>query len=168
MLAACAVALIATGQLADLLFAAVLVVNSGIGIVQEVRAKRALDRLALLAAPRARVLRDDAERVVPVDDVVVGDAIVVRPGDQVVADGRLLEARGLQVDESILTGESDPDARRAGDERAVRLVLRRRAAASTRPSASAPTRTPTSSPDSRARIGASSRRCSSRSTGCCA
>ena len=116
VLAACAVALIATGQLADLLFAAVLVVNSGIGIVQEVRAKRALDRLALLAAPRARVVRDDAERVVAVDDVVVGDAIVVRPGDQVVADGRLLEARGLQVDESILTGESDPDARRAGDE----------------------------------------------------
>ena len=116
ILAACAVALIATGQLADLLFAAVLVVNSGIGIVQEVRAKRALDRLALLAAPRARVLRDASERVVPIGDVVVGDAIVVRPGDQIVADGRLLEARGLQVDESILTGESDPDARRAGDE----------------------------------------------------
>ncbi len=115
VLAACAVALIATGQLADLLFAFVLVVNSGIGIVQEVRAKRALDRLALLAAPRARVIRDESERVVPVDDVVVGDAIVLRPGDQVVADGRLLEARGLQVDESILTGESDPDARRAGE-----------------------------------------------------
>ena len=115
VLAACAVALIATGQLADLLFAGVLVVNSGIGIVQEVRAKRALDRLALLAAPRARVLRDGAEREVHVDDVVAGDAIVLRPGDQVVADGRLLEARGLQVDESILTGESDPDARRAGD-----------------------------------------------------
>ncbi|HMG98834.1 MAG TPA: HAD-IC family P-type ATPase [Gaiellales bacterium] len=115
VLAACAVALIATGQLADLLFAGVLIVNSGIGIVQEVRAKRALDRLALLAAPRARVLRDGGEREVSVDDVVAGDAIVLRPGDQVVADGRLLEARGLQVDESILTGESDPDARRAGD-----------------------------------------------------
>ena len=51
VLAACAVALIATGQVADLLFAAVLVINSGIGIVQEIRAKRALDRLALLAAP---------------------------------------------------------------------------------------------------------------------
>ncbi len=115
VLAACAVALILTGQLADLLFAFVLVVNSGIGIVQEVRAKRALDRLALLAAPRARVVRDARELVVPVDDVVVGDAILLRPGDQVVADGRLLEARGLQVDESILTGESDPDARRAGE-----------------------------------------------------
>jgi P-type E1-E2 ATPase len=115
VLAACAVALIATGQLADLLFAGVLVVNSGIGIVQEVRAKRALDRLALLAAPRARVLRDGVEQEVHVDDVVTGDAIVLRPGDQVVADGHLLEARGLQVDESILTGESDPDARRAGD-----------------------------------------------------
>ena len=76
ILAACAVALIATGQLADLLFAAVLVVNSGIGIVQEVRAKRALDRLALLAAPRARVLRDGARARRPVDDVVAGDAIV--------------------------------------------------------------------------------------------
>jgi cation-transporting ATPase E len=115
VLAACAVALIATGQLADLLFAGVLVVNSGIGIIQEVRAKRALDRLALLAAPRARVLRDGSETEVGVEDVVAGDAIVLRPGDQVVADGRLLEARGLQVDESILTGESDPDARRAGD-----------------------------------------------------
>ena len=58
VLASCAVALIATGQLADLLFAGVIVVNSGIGIVQEIRSKRALDRLALLAAPRARVLRD--------------------------------------------------------------------------------------------------------------
>jgi cation-transporting P-type ATPase E len=116
VLASCAVALIATGQLADLLFAGVIVINSGIGIVQEIRAKRALDRLALLAAPRARVLRDGEEKVVIVGDVVVGDAIALRPGDQVVADGRLLEARGLQVDESILTGESDPDARRAGDE----------------------------------------------------
>ena len=115
VLAACAVALIATGQLGDLLFAGVLVVNSGIGIVQEVRAKRALDRLALLAAPRARVLRDGTEREIAVDDVVAGDAIVLRPGDQIVADGRLVEARGLQVDESILTGESDPDARRVGE-----------------------------------------------------
>ena len=117
VLAACAVALIATGQLADLLFAAVLVINSGIGIVQEVRAKRALDRLALLAAPRARVLRDGAERVVGRSTTSSwATRSSLRPGDQVVADGRLLEARGLQVDESILTGESDPDARRAGDE----------------------------------------------------
>ena len=115
VLASCAVALIATGQLADLLFAGVIVVNSGIGIVQEIRAKRALDRLALLAAPRARVLRDGNEQTVIVEDVVEGDAIALRPGDVVVADGRLLAARGLQVDESILTGESDPDARRTGD-----------------------------------------------------
>ena len=115
VLASCAVALIATGQLADLLFAGVIVVNSGIGIVQEIRAKRALDRLALLAAPRARVLRDGDEQTLMAEDVVVGDAVVLRPGDVIVADGRLLAARGLQVDESILTGESDPDARRTGD-----------------------------------------------------
>src|SRR4029077_15943793 len=71
VLASCAVALIATGQLADLLFAGVIVVNSRIGIVQEIRAKRALDRLALLAAPRARVLRDGDEHSVMADDVVV-------------------------------------------------------------------------------------------------
>src|SRR4029078_8871387 len=102
VLAACAAALIATGQLADLLFAGVLVGNSGIGILQARGATRPPGRIALLAAPRARVLRDGVEQEVHVDDVVTGDAIVLRPGDQVVADGHLLEARGLQVDRPVL------------------------------------------------------------------
>ena len=168
VLAACAVALIATGQLADLLFAGVLVVNSGIGIVQEVRAKRALDRLALLAAPRARVLRDGAEREVGVDDVVVGDAdrrcARATRSWPTAACSRRAACRS--------TSRSSPASRiRTPGAPATACSRDRsasRAAASTRPSAWAPTPTPTSSRASRARTGASSRRCSSRSTACCA
>ena len=115
MLAACAAALIATGQIADLLFAGVIVVNASIGIWQEVRAKHTLERLALLVAPRARTLRDGNEIELAIDQVVAGDAIVLGPGDQVVADGTLLEARSLSLDESILTGESDSVSRRQGE-----------------------------------------------------
>jgi P-type E1-E2 ATPase len=111
-----AVALLLTGQFSDLVFALVVVVNAAIGTVQELRAKRVLDELALLVAPRARVVRDGTERSVAVEEVVAGDAIRLQPGEQVVADGTLLEARGLQLDESILTGEADPVSRRVGDE----------------------------------------------------
>ena len=115
ILAACAAALIATGQIADLLFVVVIVINAGIGIGQELRAKTTLDRLALLVAPQARAIRDGAEVELPVEHVVVGDAIAISPGDQVIADGSLLEARALSLDESILTGESDSVSRRAGE-----------------------------------------------------
>ena len=100
----------------DALFLVILVVNSGIGILQEVRAKRSLDRLAALVAPRATVVRDGRERAAGVEEVVVGDLVRVAAGDQVVADGTLVEATGLTLDESILTGESRPVSRGAGDE----------------------------------------------------
>ena len=115
MLASCAAALIATGQIADLLFVGVIVVNASIGIWQEIRTKHTLERLALLVAPRARTVRDGNELELAVDDVVAGDAIAIGPGDQVVADGTLVEARSLSLDESILTGESDSVSRRAGE-----------------------------------------------------
>ena len=89
--------------------------NTLIGIVQEIRAKRVLDRLALLVAPRARVWRDGDPVELPVDGIVAGDAIRVDPGDQVIADGRVIAARGLTLDESILTGESDPVSKEAQD-----------------------------------------------------
>ena len=98
---------LAVGDLKDALFGGVIVANTLIGIVQEVRAKRVLDRLALLVAPRANVWRDGALGEFPVEAVVVGDAIRVEPGDQVVADGRVVVSRGLSLDESILTGESE-------------------------------------------------------------
>ena len=94
------------GDPKDALFGGVIVANTLIGIVQEVRAKRVLDRLALLVAPRAKVWRDGALVELPVEEVAPGDAIRVEPGDQVVADGQVVAARGMTLDESILTGES--------------------------------------------------------------
>ena len=100
----------------DSLFLGIVVFNSGIGIVQEVRAKRALDRLAALVAPAAAVVRDGRERELPVEEVVVGDLVRLAPGDQLVADGTLAEAQGLALDESILTGESATVTRTVGEE----------------------------------------------------
>jgi P-type E1-E2 ATPase len=109
------VLLLVAGDPADGLFLAIAVANSGIGIIQELRAKRALDRAALLVAPRARVVREGAERAVAVDEVVDGDLVRIGAGDQIVADGELVGATGLQLDESPLTGESEPVGRVAGD-----------------------------------------------------
>ena len=95
------------GDPKDALFGGVIVANTLIGIVQEIRAKRVLDRLALLVAPRGRVWRDGEIVELPAGEIVVGDAIRLDPGDQVIADGRVLATRGLTLDESILTGESD-------------------------------------------------------------
>src|SRR5215475_6637496 len=109
------VAILAVGQPRDALFGIVLVVNALIGIVQEVRAKRTLDRLAVLNTPRARVVRDGIEEDVPVDDVVLDDLVRIRTGDQVVADGVVRTTVGLQVDESLLTGEANPVDKGVGD-----------------------------------------------------
>ena len=104
------------GDPRDALFGGVIVANTAIGIFQEVRAKRTLDRLSLLAAPKAHAWRDGELAELPVDQVVVGDALHLEPGDQVVADGRVIAARTLSLDESILTGESDQVAKGEGDE----------------------------------------------------
>jgi len=106
---------IATGRLEDTAFYGVVVANVLIGVVQETRAKRTLDRLAVLNAPTARVLRDGAVTVVPVAEVVLDDVVELRTGDQVPADGDLLRTDGLEVDESMLTGESQPVAKAAGN-----------------------------------------------------
>jgi cation-transporting ATPase E/undecaprenyl-diphosphatase len=104
------------GDWRDALFLGVILANSGIGITQEVRAKRALQRLSLIVAPYATVARDGTTRRLPVAEIVTGDVVLLAPGDQVLADGRLLQANGLRLDESILTGESEPAARSAGEE----------------------------------------------------
>ena len=100
----------------DALFLFIIAANSGIGIWQELRAKRSLDRLAALVAPKATVVRDGSPRDVPVEEVVHGDVIRVQAGDQVVADGPLTETAGLALDESILTGESRPVQRQPGEQ----------------------------------------------------
>jgi cation-transporting P-type ATPase E len=99
--------ILSLGLFADALFGLVAIVNSAIGIRQELKAKQILDRLALLVAPKAKVVRDGALRELRGEEVVPGDIVRVEPGDQIVADGVLVSSRGLTLDESILTGESD-------------------------------------------------------------
>jgi cation-transporting ATPase E len=109
------VLILIAGAWKDALFAGVIVINTLIGIVQEVRAKKTLDRLALLIAPRATVRRDGTTSEILADEVVPDDIVQLQPGDQIVADGEIVAARGLTIDESILTGESDHVTRRPGD-----------------------------------------------------
>jgi P-type E1-E2 ATPase len=108
--------MLAFGSWQDALFLGVLVSNAAIGITQEVRAKRALDRLSALVVPTATVIRDGEPLHLPREQVVVGDLVALQPGDQLVADGHVESSDGLLLDESILTGESDPVARAPGDE----------------------------------------------------
>ena len=110
------VIVLAVGSFQDALFGIILVVNSAIGIIQEVRAKRTLDRLAVLAAPVARVVRDGTSRECTVEEVVLDDIVDLRTGDQVPADGIVTLAVGLEIDESLLTGEADAIDKTPGDE----------------------------------------------------
>src|SRR5262249_10817438 len=86
-----------------------------IGIVQERRAKRPLARLAVLTAPKVRVVRDGTPRDIAVDDLVADDLVDLRAGDQLAADGVVRASASLQADESLLTGESEPVDKQAGD-----------------------------------------------------
>ena len=104
------------GLYADSLFGLVAVINSYIGIRQELNAKKTLDEIAVLVAPRARVLRDGKEVELLAEEVVPGDVVAVGPGDQLIADGRVTASRGLTLDESMLTGEADGIPKERGDE----------------------------------------------------
>lgn len=108
--------LLLLGRWQDALFGLAAAGNAAIGVVQEFRAKRSLDRLAILDAPRARVLRDGKIQEIATADVVRDDVLVLRAGDQVTADATVLDSAGLEADESLLTGESDPADKDAGSE----------------------------------------------------
>ena len=109
------IVLIVLQQPRDALFGLVLVINSAIGIIQELRAKRTLDRLELLAAPRVRLVRSGRITEQAVDRIVVDDLIDLRSGDQLVVDGVVITSNGLEIDESLLTGESDPVVKEPDD-----------------------------------------------------
>src|SRR6185436_10779894 len=95
------------GLYADSIFGLIAVINSYIGIRQELKAKRTLDELAVLVAPHAKVVRDGEVVSLGAEEVVPGDVVSVEPGDQLVADGEVIRTRGMTIDESLLTGESD-------------------------------------------------------------
>ncbi|MEY4476721.1 MAG: hypothetical protein RJA31_225 [Actinomycetota bacterium] len=103
------------GQWKDSLFGFALIANLLIGIIQEIHAKRTLDRLALLNQPLARVRRNGETVDIRLELVVLDDLLELRAGDQILADGTVLESTGLEVDESLLTGESEPVVKRADD-----------------------------------------------------
>ncbi len=109
------VLIMVAGFPADALFAGVVVSNSVIGIAQELKARRELHKLAVLSAPRARVIRDGQTLEVGTSEVVADEILELQPGDQVVVDGEVVAARGLEIDESLLTGESDPVDKAPGD-----------------------------------------------------
>ena len=107
VLGALFVVVIFAGSIADGLFGFPLIANSAIGIIQEWIAKRKLDRLAFMHAPTATVIRDGAPIDIHTNDVVLGDLIVLRAGDQIPADGTVVDGTGLEVNEANLTGEMD-------------------------------------------------------------
>ncbi|MEU7567992.1 HAD-IC family P-type ATPase [Streptomyces fradiae] len=99
----------------DSLFGFVIVANTGIGIVQELRAKRTLDSLAVIGEARPTVRRDGEPVEVSVSEIVLGDLVELGPGDKIVVDGAVAESDSLEVDESLLTGEADPVPKKPGD-----------------------------------------------------
>ncbi|MCX4990178.1 MULTISPECIES: cation-translocating P-type ATPase [unclassified Streptomyces] len=99
----------------DSLFGYVIIANTGIGIIQEWRAKKTLDSLAVIGEAKPTVRRDGIAAEVSTSEIVLGDLIEIGPGDKVVVDGTCAEADGLEIDESLLTGEADPVVKQAGD-----------------------------------------------------
>jgi magnesium-transporting ATPase (P-type) len=101
------VLIVSLGLFADAIFGLIAIINSYIGIRQELKAKRTLDELAVVVAPRARVIRDGTVVELLAGEVVPGDIVEIEPGDQLVADGEVVRTRGMTLDESVLTGEAD-------------------------------------------------------------
>ena len=109
-------ALIIMGQTSDALVSvSVVFLNVLISVVQELRAKHTLDQIALLTRPQATVIREGQEQLIDPSEIVVGDLLVVRLGDQIVVDGPVVGDGHLEVDESLLTGESDPISKQTGE-----------------------------------------------------
>ena len=110
------ITLILLGRVSDALISVgVVLLNVTVSVIQEVKAKRTLDQISLLTRPKTTAMRSGKEQPLDPSDIVVGDVLVVRPGDQIVVDGPILSTDRLDVDESLLTGESDLIEKRNGD-----------------------------------------------------
>ncbi|REK90725.1 HAD family hydrolase [Streptomyces inhibens] len=109
------VIILIVGPIQDGLFGFVIVANTGIGIIQELRAKKTLDNLAVIGEARPTVRRDGAAAEILTSEVVLDDIIELGPGDKVIVDGEVLETDSLEIDESLLTGEADPVVKKPGE-----------------------------------------------------
>jgi len=107
---------VTTGSLINGLFGLLIVFNSVIGMVQEIRAKQTLDKLAIVGQAKPLVRRRSGTRSLPPGEVVLGDIIELGPGDQIVVDGDIVEEADLEIDESLLTGEADPVGKGIGEQ----------------------------------------------------
>ncbi|MCU6724095.1 Calcium-transporting ATPase lmo0841 [uncultured Clostridium sp.] len=105
-----------TGQFKNMTFMGVILINTAIGIVQELKVKKLIDQISVMTAARTRVIREGVTKEIDVSDVVIDDVILLESGEQVCADCRLLDATGIEVNESMLTGESRPVKKQAGEE----------------------------------------------------
>ena len=106
---------LSTGSVINGAFGLLIVANSAIGIIQELRAKQTLDRLAIVGQAKPMVRRVSGTQPRAPSEVVLDDIIELGPGDQIVVDGEIVEEANLEVDESLLTGEADPVAKDAGE-----------------------------------------------------
>jgi cation-transporting ATPase E len=106
---------VATGSLINGLFGLLIIANSVIGMVQEIRAKQTLDKLAIVGQAKPLVRRQSGTLSLSPREVVLDDIIELGPGDQIVVDGQIVEEENLEVDESLLTGEADPIGKDIGD-----------------------------------------------------
>lgn len=109
------VIVLSTGSVINGAFGLLIIANSAIGIIQELRAKQTLDKLAIVGQAKPLVRRQSGTAALPPTEVVLDDVIEIGPGDQIVVDGEVLEENNLEVDESLLTGEAEPIAKDAGD-----------------------------------------------------
>ncbi|MFW6722197.1 HAD-IC family P-type ATPase [Streptomyces sp. MAR4 CNY-716] len=109
------VIMLAVAPIQDSLFGFVILANTGIGIIQELRAKKTLDSLAVIGEAKPQVRRDGRTLEIPTAEIVLGDLVELGPGDKVVVDGEVLESDSLEIDESLLTGEADPVVKQPGD-----------------------------------------------------
>ena len=105
-----------TGQFKNMTFMGVILINTAIGIIQELKVKKLIDQISVMTVAKTRVIREGVTREIDVSDVVIDDVILVESGEQVCADCRLLDATGIEVNESMLTGESRPVKKKVGEE----------------------------------------------------
>ena len=110
-----AVLVLFSGQIKNLTFLGVIICNSVIGIVQELKVKKLIDELAVVTASRAKVCRDSKIKTIPIEELVKDDLIFVENGNQIGADCEVLESEGIEVNESMITGESKPVRKYPGD-----------------------------------------------------